>query len=88
MQEEIKNIKKGFNQGYILRKERPSLAKSIESSLASQKDDYSQALISGMHQYDHDISRDRTRVLGIKKLTGLSKDKNMTKNKDKDLTKD
>lgn len=81
---DINNVKRGFNNGYLLQAEMPDLAKKFAKTLADRKDDYAVSFIAGIKEREREAIKSRAKNYNVSKMT---RNKN-TKPKDKDRNKD
>lgn len=60
--QEQEQIKKGFNQGYLLAQHRPEFIEAIKSNKEGEKTPYFKAVLSGAKQYEKDKPKEKLKT--------------------------
>ena len=77
---DINIIKKGFNNGYILRTHRPEMAAIVLKTLEGREDEYAEGLRAGINQREKELLKDKTRNYDIRRTGPPAKSRTKGKN--------
>ena len=83
------DLKKGFNNGYMLKASAPKLADKFadifSDILAKGEDEYAKGFIAGLEEREKEMPELKRRNYTVKRSIDISKSKQKTKDKDKDF---
>lgn len=81
---EQEQIKKGFNQGYLIAKHKSELSQKLQKGFIDKENPYVQGFIAGVKEFEREKIKSRGKNYDVKHLPRNSKQKT----KDKDQNKD
>ncbi len=81
--EKDKGVQRGFNNGYLIHKFKPELAKSMMTILTDREDEYAIGMIKGMQQHQKEQIKTQQKTVKFHK-SPVSKTPNKSKDKDRD----